>query len=138
MLGVSIFPLSGFWNCSEGVVFCFLFYSRSYRTNICLHSASIWSKPGIFKVLSSHIFSIQWYCSLLSVALFETLQTKDNISNTRDWLFHRYTFAKDPTVTVKCRTAIKVLFLYINLCLSVMFDNLSYLFTFIYFLTNYI
>ena len=33
---------------------------------------------------------------------------------------------EDSTVTVKCRTAIKVLLLYINLCLCVMLDSLSY------------
>jgi hypothetical protein len=32
---------------------------------------------------------------------------------------------EDPTVTVKCRTAIKALFLYFNLCLSVMLNGLS-------------
>jgi hypothetical protein len=33
---------------------------------------------------------------------------------------------EDPTVTVKCRTAIKALFLYLNLCLSVMLNNLLF------------
>jgi hypothetical protein len=32
---------------------------------------------------------------------------------------------EDPTVAVKCRTAIKVLFLSSNLCLSVKLDSLS-------------
>ena len=32
---------------------------------------------------------------------------------------------EDPTVTVKCRTAITTLFLYFKLCLSVMLDSLS-------------
>jgi hypothetical protein len=45
---------------------------------------------------------------------------------------------KDPIVTVKCRTAIKMLFLYFNLCLSIMFDSLSSSFTSISFLTNFI
>ena len=36
---------------------------------------------------------------------------------------------EDPTVTVKCRTAIKVMFIYFNLCVSVMLNSLSYLFT---------
>jgi len=31
---------------------------------------------------------------------------------------------EDPTVTVTCRTAIKVLFLYFILCLTVMLDSL--------------
>ena len=35
---------------------------------------------------------------------------------------------EDPTVTVKCRTAIKVLFLYFNLCTCVMFDNLLFIY----------
>jgi len=39
-------------------------------------------------------------------------------------------------VAVRCRTAIKALFLYFNLCLSVMFDSLSCSFTSISFLTN--
>ena len=43
---------------------------------------------------------------------------------------------EDPTVTIKCRTAIKILFLYFNLCLSVKFDSLSCSFTSILFLTN--
>ena len=43
---------------------------------------------------------------------------------------------EDPTVTVKCRTAIKVMFLYINSCLSIMIDRLSCSFTSISFLTN--
>ena len=43
---------------------------------------------------------------------------------------------EDPTVTVNCRTTIKELFLYLNLCVSVMLDRLSYLFTSISFLTN--
>jgi hypothetical protein len=38
----------------------------------------------------------------------------------------------DSTVTVKCRTAIKSLFLYFNICLSVMLDSLSCSFTLIY------
>ena len=42
---------------------------------------------------------------------------------------------EDPIVTVKCRTAIKVLFLYRNLCLSVNFDSISCSFTSISFLT---
>jgi hypothetical protein len=41
-----------------------------------------------------------------------------------------------PTVTVTCRTAIKALFLYFNLCLSVMLDSLSCSFTSISFLPN--
>ena len=32
---------------------------------------------------------------------------------------------EDPTVTVNCRTAINALFLYLNVCLSIMFDSLS-------------
>ena len=32
---------------------------------------------------------------------------------------------EDPTVTVKCRAAIQVLFLYFNLCLCVKLDNSS-------------
>jgi hypothetical protein len=32
---------------------------------------------------------------------------------------------EDPTVTVKCRTEIKVLILYFNLCLSVMLDPME-------------
>ena len=44
---------------------------------------------------------------------------------------------EDPTVTVKCRTAIKVLFLYFNLCLSVMLNSLSCPFTSISVLTDY-
>jgi len=52
---------------------------------------------------------------------------------------------KDPTVTVKCRTAIKalflyfnlyLLFLYFNLYLSVKLDGLSSSFIFISFLTK--
>jgi len=42
----------------------------------------------------------------------------------------------EPTVTMKCRTAIKVLFLYLNLCPSVMLNSLSCLFTSISFLIN--
>jgi hypothetical protein len=38
------------------------------------------------------------------------------------------------TVTLKCRTAIKALFLYFNLCPSVMLDSLSCSFTYISFL----
>jgi len=34
--------------------------------------------------------------------------------------------AEDPTVTVKCRSATKALFLYLHLCLHVIFNNLSY------------
>jgi hypothetical protein len=36
---------------------------------------------------------------------------------------------EDATVTLKCRTVIKALLLYFNLCLSVMLDNLSCPFT---------
>ena len=43
---------------------------------------------------------------------------------------------EDSTVTVKCRTAIKALFLYFNSCLSVMFDSLSCSFIPISFLSN--
>jgi hypothetical protein len=43
---------------------------------------------------------------------------------------------EDPTVTVKCRGAIKALFLYLNVCLSVMLNNLSCSFTSISFLYN--
>jgi len=39
-------------------------------------------------------------------------------------------------VTVKCRTAIKALFLYMNVCLIVMLDSLSFSITSIYFLAN--
>jgi hypothetical protein len=39
------------------------------------------------------------------------------------------TMVEHPTVTVKCRTAIKVLFLYMNLCQSVKLDSLSCPFT---------
>jgi hypothetical protein len=44
--------------------------------------------------------------------------------------------AEDPTVTVKCRTTIKVLFLYLLLYLSVKFISLSCRFTSISYLTN--
>jgi hypothetical protein len=44
---------------------------------------------------------------------------------------------KDPSVTVICRTAIKALFVYFNLCLCVMLDNLSCSFKSISFLTNF-
>ena len=43
---------------------------------------------------------------------------------------------EDPTVTVTCRTATKVPFLYLNLCLRVMFNSLSCPFTSISFLIN--
>ena len=39
-------------------------------------------------------------------------------------------------MTVKCRKAIKVLFHYFNLCLSVKLNSLSCSFTFIFFLTS--
>ena len=42
----------------------------------------------------------------------------------------------DPMVTVKCRTAITVLFLYFNVCLSIKLDSLSCSFTFLSFHTN--
>ena len=45
---------------------------------------------------------------------------------------------EDPIVTVKCRTAIKVLFLYIKMCLRVMLNSCSFSFTSISFLTNVI
>jgi hypothetical protein len=44
--------------------------------------------------------------------------------------------AENPTMTVKYRIAIKVLFLSFNLCLQVMLDNLTCSFTSISFLTN--
>ena len=44
--------------------------------------------------------------------------------------------AEDPTMTVKYRIAIKVLFLSFNLFLQVMLDNLTCSFTSISFLTN--
>ena len=44
---------------------------------------------------------------------------------------------KDPIVIVNCRTAIKTLPLYLNLCLSVMLDILSCSFKSISFLTNW-
>jgi hypothetical protein len=47
---------------------------------------------------------------------------------------------EDHTVTVKCRTAIKGLFLYFSLCISVILDSLScsYSLTSTSFLTNYL
>lgn len=48
------------------------------------------------------------------------------------------TFIEEPTVTMKCRTVITVLFLYFNVGLNILLVSLSYLFTFKYFLTNYI
>jgi len=45
---------------------------------------------------------------------------------------------EDLTVTVKWRTAIKVLLLYFNLCLGVKLDTLSYSFTSISFFTMYV
>ena len=44
--------------------------------------------------------------------------------------------AENPTMTVKYRIAIKVLFLSFNLCLQVLLDNLTCSFTSISFLTN--
>ena len=38
---------------------------------------------------------------------------------------------EDPTVTVKCRTVINALFLYLNLCLSVMLNSISYPYLFL-------
>jgi len=43
---------------------------------------------------------------------------------------------EDPTVMMKYRTAIKALFLYFNLCLSVTLDSLPCLFTTISFLSK--
>ena len=48
----------------------------------------------------------------------------------------RMLFVEDTTVSVKYRTAITLLFLYINLCLSVMLDSLSISFSSKSFLTN--
>jgi len=42
----------------------------------------------------------------------------------------------DPIATVKCRTAIKAIFLYFNLCMSVLLNNLSCPFTSLSFLAN--
>ena len=42
----------------------------------------------------------------------------------------------DSSVTEKCKTAIKALFLYLNLCLNVMLNGLSCSFTFISYLTT--
>ena len=42
----------------------------------------------------------------------------------------------DPTLTVKWKTVIKVLFLCFNFCLGVKFDNLMFIFTPVSFLIN--
>ena len=52
------------------------------------------------------------------------------------FIFTSISSVEDPTVTVNCRTTIKELFLYLNWCLSVILNSLSYLFTSISFLTN--
>jgi len=44
---------------------------------------------------------------------------------------------EDPTVTVKCRTAIKAMTIYINECLSVMLESFLWSFKSISFLANY-
>ena len=50
---------------------------------------------------------------------------------------YQYALVEDPTVTVKYRTSIKMLFFYSNLCLSVMSASLICSFTTKSFLTNY-
>ena len=42
---------------------------------------------------------------------------------------------EDPIVTAKCRTAIKAMYLYFNLRLSVMLDSLSVMFIYIHILS---
>jgi len=44
---------------------------------------------------------------------------------------------EDPTMTVECRTAIKEIFLYFNVCPSVKLESFSYSFTSISFVTIY-
>jgi len=44
-------------------------------------------------------------------------------------IFLSMTIIEDPTASVKSRTAIRALFLFLNLCLSVMLDSLSFSFS---------
>ena len=63
---------------------------------------------------------------LAKMVFYDDLQmyaiTCMHILHNRIWVLP---IVEDPTVTAKCRTAIKELFLYLNLCLSVMLNILS-------------
>jgi hypothetical protein len=68
------------------------------------------------------VFYIWWHCLVLV--------------KKRDMAYKGILFVDDLAVTVNCRTAMKVLSGYFNLCLSVKFDSLSCSFTSIAFLTK--
>jgi hypothetical protein len=100
-------------------------YNRYMRNNSCQE-----------EIFSLHINTFS------SGFLYLQLHDKQSFkNNTCSGPFHTHFMVRviliviDPTVTVKCRTAIKALFLYFNLCLSVMLDSLSCSFTSIFFRT---
>ena len=99
-------------------------------------------------VCSSSIYGFWlplWYLQTL-LKLFPVVTQKPWISDqhTKHTIpFHTHfrvwiiLFLEDSTMTMKCRRAIKALFLYFNLCLSIMLDSLSCSFTSMSFLTKY-
>ena len=97
--------------------------------------------PGPSIQLVSHIQTI-WYCRFVFLLSKMFLSVMHRCRDDRQRSFHAHCRVGDVliiihfTITVKCRTAIKTLFLYLlNFCLSLNLESFSCSFTSIYFLS---
>jgi hypothetical protein len=93
-----------------------LFHDSKYRVDVCKFNSKSslemkFCPPSNIKMAKMTTCSVcqQMLCSTAGKGQFHT----------------HFMIIEDHTVTVKCRTAIKVLLLYFNLCLKCNMDNLS-------------
>jgi hypothetical protein len=97
--------------------------------------ARVWVTPLQARVWVTPLQAMVWVTPLQVRVWVTLLQVRVRVTplQARVWVI-----TEDPTVTVyvKCRTVIQALFIYITLCLSVMFNNLSCSFTSISNFTN--
>ena len=100
-------------------------HSRNAFYNFSCHSNSCLSLCWIKCYNTS-----QYYYHLLSAIDAQMLRLSIDIKSMG------YELVEDPTVTVRCRIAIKAMFLYFNLCPCVMLDSLSYSIASMSFLTT--
>ena len=130
---------------------CTLFYIRTSTLSISTLLCGHFSEPCV------HKFSTNHSCYSLQRGHFTQFCKFKNTTRKRNYVSNKYVTCytdmihfvviiilhktesckqEDPTLTVKCGTAIIVMFIYFNLCLSVMLDSLSCSFTSISFLTT--
>ena len=137
-------------------------YIYQWKKELKMVSYTEYKKSLLSTFKNNHIRFHEVLICDLPLYLIHATQTEDNPTNARDfriwglilqnfldgWIgacpempvevWNRLFFCSIKLATVTCRTAIKALFLYFNVCWSVKFNSISYSITSISILTNWI